>query len=117
MTSYREQLYDGRLVPKDRMYQLQPEALALLGRLSAGNPHRQLLEWLMQYAQIKRADAGYGGEMNSDYGARALEEQVEVFIAAMQGSLPSVWDRYIKIRAKDHDPEYAKYLELKSKFE
>jgi hypothetical protein len=72
--------------------------------------------FLLKKAQIKRLNAGYSGD-GGDGGAREIENSIKIYKAGMEGTLPDVWIGYWKEFQMENDPEYAKYLELKKKFE
>ena len=66
-------------------------------------------------AEKRRNDAGYAGRMD-DGGASALKEQVEYYLAGMNGEIPENWQKYVKEIKILSDPEYRDYLRLKEKF-
>lgn len=76
---------------------------------------RDLLEYILLEAQSRRISAAYGGAMH-DNGASDLESQVEVYVAGLKRVSPSCWEPLVQAFNRDHDPDYAKYLELKKKF-
>lgn len=109
-------LYCGRPLPTDPLYQIEDQGLALLRRIPDTSPHYELLHYLLQTAQVKRADAGYGGHRD-DGGASQLEAQVELFIDAVIDRIqPQAWKEYAKELERNRDPEYAVYLRLRNKF-
>lgn len=116
-TDVTKLLYGDRRLPNDRMYLvLEPAAQELLLRVPKTSPHYVLLAYILQYAQMKRSDAGYSGAQD-DFGARAVEAQVEVFIAGViERKLPNTWKQYGDMLAKSFDPEYLEYLRLQEKF-
>lgn len=109
--------FGERTLPSDRMYRdLEPEGKALQARIPQTSPHYLLLTYMLHYAQMMRADAGYGGS-HSDGGASRLEAQIDVFIAGViERKMPSEWKTYAAMLAKNTDPEYATYLRLQEKF-
>lgn len=112
-----DMLYNGRPLPADEYYRdLEPKAQALANRIPMHSPHRALLCYILHHAQLRRADAAYGGAHN-DGGASELESQVELFIdAVINRNIPKVWKEYAQQLALNGDPEYAQYLELAKKF-
>lgn len=79
--------------------------------------HLKFIEYALLAANRKGVDAGFSGSM-SDGGQRQLEREVELFIYGLMGQTPkNAWGDLIKKYARDNDPEYDKYLELKKKFE
>lgn len=72
--------------------------------------------FLRRKANTLREDAGYNGEQ-TDGGASALIQQVEIYEAAMSKTIPDCWRKDYADFVKQIDPEYTKYLELKKKFE
>lgn len=72
--------------------------------------------FLRRKANTLQENAGYSGD-NTDGGARILIQQVEIYEAAMSKTIPDCWRKDYDAFVKQTDPEYAKYLELKKKFE
>ena len=73
-------------------------------------------QWLQQLADNKRDNAGFTGSMN-DGGASDIEEQIETYTAGVNGTIPVGWTEHYKQFSNEQDPDYAKYLKLKEKFE
>lgn len=49
--------------------------------------------------------------------ARIVKRELDIYRAGLQGRWPEIW-KHIKVEAERRkDPQYAKYLELKKKFE
>jgi hypothetical protein len=114
----RQMLYGDRKLPlNDRLYsELKPRAKVLLGRVPNTSPHQLLIAYILHYAQMLRADAGYGGSM-SDGGASRMEDEVDVFISGViECRLPESWEKYNTMLQQNNDPEYVEYLRLKKKF-
>lgn len=79
--------------------------------------HLKFIEYALLAANRKGVDAGFSGSM-SDGGQRQLEREVELFIYGLMEQKPKkAWEDLIKKYARDNDPEYDTYLELKKKFE
>jgi hypothetical protein len=78
------------------------------------------IAYVRRIAEDKRQSAGYNGEW-SDGGAGELEKMASCFEAGLIGAVPACLKKYydeFEIQwAKDNDPEYKKYLELKKKFD
>ena len=77
---------------------------------------KEVIKIVLIDAEKRRNDAGYGGRMD-DGGASALKEQVEYYLAGMNGEIPENWQKYVKEIKILSDPEYANYIRLKQKFE
>lgn len=60
--------------------------------------------------------AGYSGEM-SDGGADRMRQQADAFEAGLKGIVPDFLKDILLQVQRENDSEYAKYLELKKKFE
>lgn len=74
-------------------------------------------------ATIREKRAGHNGEMG-DNGAEELRKMVTAYRAGWTGQVPQGWKSYydeavakLKLKDKQQDPEYQKYLELKQRFE
>lgn len=97
---------------------LQQDVLKLLSRLQMARVDRstyRFVQYVLLVAQQRRIDAGYQGAM-SDGGASRLESEVETYIAGLTNTTPAAWDQLLREFNREHDPEYAKYLELHKKF-
>jgi len=77
---------------------------------------RKVVVFMKARAAKLRDDAGHSGSM-TDGGAHALEEQIAVWQAGLQGKLPQAWWAALEELERQEDPEYAEYLRLKKKFE
>jgi hypothetical protein len=75
----------------------------------------QFIDFLKKKADKLEMDAGYSGSMN-DFGARALREQIECWLAGQKGEVPALWNEFLKSYSRETDPEYADYLRLQRKF-
>lgn len=72
--------------------------------------------YCLHYAEQLRYCAGYNGAYN-DGGASALEDKVEAWISGLEDRVPDCFVRLQQKYERDANDEYAKYLELKKKFE
>lgn len=77
---------------------------------------KDLYKYINNVADNKELDAGMGGR-HDDGGARILRQQISFYQMGRNGTIPSDWERYANELKNEKDPEYAKYLELKKKFE
>lgn len=77
--------------------------------------YTQFLAYVRKLAHDKRETAGYNGEWH-DGGAQALEDVADAFESGLKGGMPKPLVKYYVEFTKATDPEYQKYLELKSKF-
>jgi hypothetical protein len=75
----------------------------------------KFLAFLLAQARIKRDNAAYGGAMN-DGGASQIENEVEVYRAALERKTPPCWEGFLREFNRQHDPEYETYLRLQQKF-
>ena len=66
-------------------------------------------------AKAARDDAGYGGRMD-DGGYRRMIGQLEAYAAGIRGEIPDFLQKHYDAIMRENDPEYARYLELKTKF-
>jgi hypothetical protein len=73
---------------------------------------KKVIVAVKKHADDLERDAAHGGERH-DRGARKLREQVECYIAGMEGVLPRFWDQYLV----QSDPEWEEYKRLRVKFE
>ena len=74
------------------------------------------LEFLYNEALKKRDNAAQSGSQ-TDYGAKELEAQIDVFTSGLNKVLPVLWEPYLKKYNLENDPDYQTYLRLKEKFE
>lgn len=79
------------------------------------HPLHQFLDFLRETVEQKRLDAMLVSAMG-DYSADRLEEQINVYEAAMRNTTPKCWDHYVKEFNRKADPEYQTYIRLKEKF-
>lgn len=77
-----------------------------------------VISQMISIAEAKKQSAAYGGE-RSDGGAGLILNEVMVFEAGWAHILPSgsTWKQAAKEVAIQTDPDYARYLQLKEKFE
>ena len=77
----------------------------------------ELFKYIMNLADKKASNAGHAGEMNTDYGAAKLREQVFYYKAGMNSQIPAPWADYYKDVYDSFDPEWEEYQRLRNKFE
>ena len=63
-------------------------------------------------ARRRRDDAGW-----DDGDGERLEEQLRFFQYGRVGAFPPEWSAYMEQATRESDPDYARYLELRRKFE
>ncbi len=70
---------------------------------------------VLQDAENRRQDAGYGGHMH-DGGAASVEAQVKFYEYGQKGVVPPEWKEHeIRVR-NEADPEWAEHQRLQEKF-
>lgn len=81
---------------------------------------RELLEkaknLYLKAADNAEQNAGFSGLM-SDGGASVMRKQVKAFMDGLDQVVPDFLAPYVTQIVRESDPEYAKYLELKKRFE
>lgn len=80
------------------------------------NKMDRLMAYINNVADKLAEDAGFGGR-HDDGGAQNLRDQVRFYTMGQRGLMPADWFKYKEDFERTEDPEYAKYLELKQKFE
>lgn len=82
----------------------------------SGSELDKFFDYLNKVADGKELSAGMGGRRD-DGGAGNLRNQVAYYKMGSLNVMPYIWEKYVKEYEAKTDPEYAKYLELKNKFE
>lgn len=76
---------------------------------------RFLAEFVRRRGQQIQQDAAHGGSI-SDGGGGALINEVNAFLAGLDGRVPASWAVFAKEAGREADPEYQTYLRLKKRF-
>lgn len=76
----------------------------------------QAIDKYIEYAEIQRDSAGFSGAMH-DGGYQNMMDELGAYQTGLRGGIPEFLQEYYTEISNEQDPEYAKYLELKDKFE
>lgn len=76
---------------------------------------QQIMQCIRAEIEQRRHDSGMSGSW-SDGGASVLEQQLEVYISAIQGAVPKTWQGIVERWTLKTDHEYNEYLRLNEKF-
>ena len=76
---------------------------------------RRISQRVRAAGQSLQHSAGMDGEMG-DRGGGTLIAQADAFDAGLDNVLPVAWQRYAEQDARETDPQWAKYQELKKHF-
>lgn len=76
----------------------------------------KFINYMYIVAKNKGVAAAMNGAMN-DGGQTALENEIEAYVAGMNGQIPKCWDNIRKNYMRETNDEFAEYQRLKEKFE